>query len=55
MATLAHPASTSIAAGSAIRDEHAPRPSGFELIVPLGAIYLILLVIGPFLAMHFQH
>jgi hypothetical protein len=55
MVTLAHPASTPFAAQHAVEDRDAPRPSGFGLIVPLGAIYLALLVIGPFLAMAFHH
>jgi hypothetical protein len=55
MATLAHPAPTHIAAAQPARDANAPRASGFEILVPLGAIYVILLVAGPFLAAVFHH
>jgi hypothetical protein len=55
MATLAHPAPAGIAAAQPARDPGAPRESGFEILVPVGAIYVVLLVLGPFLAMAFHH
>jgi hypothetical protein len=55
MATPAPAAPAPLVAAEPAQAGAPPRSSGFELIVPLGAIYVVLLVIAPFLAMAFRH
>lgn len=55
MATLAHPVPTHAASARAEPETGRPRSSGFEIIVPLAALYVVLLVIGPFIAMAYRH
>ena len=55
MATLDHPVPARAGAIRLDHDAEAPRKSGFEILIPVAALYVILLVIGPFIAMAFRH